>query len=386
MLDGRRLGVRLTERALTISIGDGEVLSWDLGGRLYSVWADGRTWRRGLSGRAWEKGADAAGRRYRRPIDGAALDEVVEGAAARARGALAALAGQDPVIAGRLERAARFDAAAARADSAAFNALYRDVGMLPPDRYLSLVAELTEGCSFHTCTFCDLYHEPFRVRSSEEFSRHLSSVRAFMGDSIALRGRSIFLGAANALALPMPRLLQALDIVADAFGPDRLQVSGFIDPKTAGRRTEADYATLAAHGLGRVYLGLESGHDPLLAFVEKPGTAGDAVRGVAAAKAAGLHVAVIVILGLGGDRFDEAHVADTAGALNAMPLGAGDIVYFSPLVEPAERPYAALAEAAGIRPLDAEAQRAQRGRIRERLAFAGRPPQIATYDVGEFVY
>ena len=61
-------------------------------------------------------------------------------------------------------------------------------------------------------------------------------------------------------------------------------------------------------------------------------------------------------------------------------------MYFSPLVEPAERPYASLAEAAGIRPLGADAQRAQRRRIRERLAFAGAPPQIATYDVGEFVY
>lgn len=385
-LDGLPLGVLLTERALTISISDAEVLSWDLGGRLYSVWAGGRTWRRGLSGRAWEKGADADGRRYRRSIEGAALDDVVERAATRARAAETVLAARDTAIARALGRAAAFDAEAARKDAAAFARLYHDVGMLPPDRYLSLVAELTEGCSFHTCTFCHLYRQPFRVRPAEEFARHLSHVRAFMGGSIALRGRAVFLGAANALALPAARLVESLDLVADAFGARRLEVSGFIDPRTAGRRTVRDFTTLGAHGLRRVYLGLESGHDPLLAFVEKPGTASDAVRGVTQAKAAGLHAAIVVILGLGGDRFDAAHVADTAAALNAMPLGAGDIVYFSPLVEPVDRPYATIAEGAGIRPLTIDEQRAQRRRIRERLAFAGAPPQIATYDVGEFVY
>jgi hypothetical protein len=137
-----------------------------------------------------------------------------------------------------------------------------------------------------------------------------------------------------------------------------------------------------------VYIGMETGYDPLLRWLNKPGDAADVLDAVTTLKAAGLQASVIILLGAGGARFGDGHVRDTAALLNAMPLARGDLVYFSDFVAHADAPYAVLAAAAGIDPLPSAALRAQESAIR--AGFAARdpqhPPQFARYEIGEFVY
>ncbi len=128
---------------------------------------------------------------------------------------------------------------------------------------------------------------------------------------------------------------------------------------------------LADLGLKRVYIGLESGHDPLLQFVKKPGHAADAIETVHAIKAAGINVGVIVLIGLGGDRFVDDHPRDTVAVLNQMSLSAGDLIYFSDLVEEAGTPYPLIAAQQDIRALSADERAAQRAAIRTGLNLNG---------------
>jgi radical SAM superfamily enzyme YgiQ (UPF0313 family) len=148
----------------------------------------------------------------------------------------------------------------------------------------------------------------------------------------------------------------------------------------------AEYRLLSHLGLRRVYIGLESGHDPLLAFVRKPGTGADATETVRTIKSAGVHVGVIVMTGLGGRQFAEGHERDTVAVINAMGLGEGDLLYFSDLVEVPTTSYPALAADAQLGPLTGQERTAQRDRIRAGLRFAAAPPQFATYDIREFTY
>jgi len=373
------------------------VVACDRAGRLYSFWRDGHTWRRGLSGRLLHKWSDDRGRHWEWP-EGVGADAVVDAAASvfqRIHDAVKAVGGRwtpEPEHMRRLEvwaallMGARFTSDNARADAERFARVYAPIGILPPDQYLATVVQATRGCSFTSCTFCDLYHEPYHVRSAFELHQHIEAVLAYLGPSRRLRSRSIFLGAANALAVPMGRLYKMFEVLERQLDARRHGVSAFADAFTGARKTAGDFKALGKLGLRRVYVGLESGHDPLLRFVGKPGRAGDAVETVRALKSAGLQAGVMVMVGLGGDRFADAHVADTLSAVQAMELGSGDVLFFSDLVEVPGTAYPRLAEAGGIRPLSTDERRAQRERLRQNLPFVGPPPKVASYDIREFVY
>jgi radical SAM superfamily enzyme YgiQ (UPF0313 family) len=395
--DGTSYTISLTAHSVAVGVGDETVASWDRGGRLYSLVRDDATWRRGLNGVIVEKRREA-GRRVHRFLAGAAADAVVDEAAAIAKSVSHAMAapvwtwhdGIDAVTAQdartMMTRVSTFGAPAARVDAERFARVYRPVGILPPDQYLALVLQATEGCSFNTCTFCDLYHEPYRVKTAAEFRAHVADVRAYLGESLGLRSHGIFLGAANALAVPMARLVPIFEVLVEDADALRLGVSAFVDGFTGAIKTTRDYRVLADMGLRRVYVGLESGHDPLLEFVRKPATSRAAIDTVRAIKAAGVGVGVIVMTGLGGDRFADAHVADTAATLTAMHLDRGDLLYFSALVEHPHTTYPRLAVNANIRALDGAACEAQRAEMLAAARFDAGGPQTATYDIREFVY
>lgn len=392
--------------SLNVAVNVDTVIVHDRAGRFYSLFKDSHHTRRSLNGQMLQKSSGDAGQhrlgRQRRWLEHNEADQLIDSAAAELRTLLDALPAPDwqwltppdhPTqlrdILTAIERGARFDSAAARLDAARFADVYSPIGMLPPDQYLALVLQATEGCSFNTCTFCDLYHQAFRVKTPAEFRQHIRQVRDYLGDSILLRQRSIFLGAANALAMPMARLVPMLEIVRDEFAPSpenrgRAGVGAFLDAFTGTRKSVDDYRTLASLGLKRVYIGLESGHDPLLQFVQKPGQAQDAIETVHAIKAAGINVGVIVLIGLGGDRFRDGHTRETVTVLNSMGLDTGDLIYFSDLVEEAGTPYPLIAAQHEIRALSTDERAAQRAAIREGLKLNG--AKVSNYDVREFVY
>lgn len=384
-LDAARASISVTDTGLTASRGDRFVVAWDRGGRLYSVFDAGVTSRRGLNGRVLVKWRDEHGERQRRWATEAESRKLVETSSAFAWRLAEVLRGQLPAGAESiLARAARFNPDRAREDVEEFARVYRPIGILPPDQYLSLVLQATEGCSFSSCTFCDFYRDPYRVRTAPDFAAHVAAVRHFLGDSIHLRRRAIFLGSANALAVPTQTLLPIFDVV-DAEFPG-CPVHAFVDGFTGAVKTSADYRALGKRGLRRVYVGLESGHQRLLEFVRKPATVAQAIETVRTIKEASVAVGVIAMIGLGGDRFSEAHIHGTAGAINEMRLGEGDLLYFSELVEEPGNAYARTTAATGIRPLTASERALQRIEIERRLSFPGPPPRIASYDIREFVY
>jgi hypothetical protein len=397
----------LKDSSLSVAINRDDIVACDRAGRLYSVFHAGRHQRRSLNGTILQKWTPPVGTTERQRcwlIDSEA-DQVIDYAAAQFQQLHGALGSPDwewitpPDQSSALddllhviERAAHFNNVVARLDAARFAEVYQPIGMLPPDQYLALVLQATTGCSFNTCTFCDLYQQPFRVKSPDEFRQHMRQVRDYLGASILLRQRAIFLGAANALAVPMPRLLPLFEIMREEFAPSPENgrarmgagVYAFLDAFTGTRKSVEDYRALAELGLKRVYIGLESGHDPLLEFVRKPGHAQDAIETVRTIKAAGINVGLIVMIGLGGDHFAAGHVADTIEVVKRMPLSNGDLLYLSDLVEEPGTPYPRLAQQHDIHALGTDGRSGQRAALRAGLSLPG--VKVSNYDVREFVY
>jgi len=345
-----RIVVVLRPDSVAVSVNAVPSYSFDLGGRLIGAFVAGRSYRRTLDNRLverrWHEPPDEAGPvRQLPPAEASAFLEQTYAAMAALRRSLDA-DGWQPLAAGpaALTTARRaFDLiqqqspAGLEADARRFLAIYQPIAILPPDQYRALVLQATEGCAYNRCTFCHFYKDTkFHRKSLPEFRQHIQAVRDYFGPAIILR-RSIFLADANALVIPQRPLLALLDAVHAAFPIAPADLAGrdlmawraahpggfdglysFVDAFTGRRKTLDDFAALRARGLRRVYVGLESGDDALLDFLGKAGTAADAVQMVARLQAARVAVGVIVLLGVGGVRYNEQHVAHTIAAVNAM--------------------------------------------------------------------
>jgi hypothetical protein len=400
-----RITVKDDALAVTCLGGDEEIFTFDRAGRLFAAWVAQRFYRRGLDGRVLEKfSTREAGHRtaHRRLLSPQEAERLVDHAASAAAEALSRLAHGDAQLlwtasaaqstgeALRLTAAAAaFDAEAARQDVGRFAAVYRPVGILPPDQYLALVIQVTEGCQWNRCTFCTFYQgQPFRAKNGPELDAHIRAVTAYLGEGLSLR-HSLFLGEANALALPTEDLVLRLDLVRTWLAPNGggpREMYAFLDVFSGQHKTAQEFAELRAHGLRRVYLGVETGDDGLLAFLNKPQRSADALAVVQALKAAGLGVGVIVMAGVGGDRYARSHVTQTLQLVNAMPLGVGDLIYLSAFVSHSGTEYERRAAARGVAPLDLLTTQDQIERLRGGLHFTTAGPRIARYDIEEFLY
>ncbi|MGQ9524610.1 MAG: radical SAM protein [Armatimonadota bacterium] len=413
--------------ALTVGLGPTVLYTFDRRGRIHGAFVNGVNYRRGLDGRVLAKWAEGKlRRRYRRELDRDERLAFLERARQAAETALSAVRtrrarlterGPDGAVRDLQELpqedlallggAAEACASEVEGDREKFYQVYRPVPILPPDKYLAIVLQATEGCSYNRCTFCTFYRGvPFRVKGEDEFRHHVQAVKGFLGAAIRLR-RAVFLGDANALAAPHEHVRRLMEVVGEAFNlaPRELSLRGrqmrewmkanpdgmdgvysFLDVFNARRMTTDEFAELADLGLRRVYIGLESGNRDLLRFLRKPGRPEDAVRVVKDLKAAGIAFGVIVMLGVGGRQYADGHVRDTVETLRQMALGLGDIIYFSPFVEEGTE-YEALAAQSGICPLSEEEMSRQRQAIQDAVREGTWEwPAAALYDIREFVY
>ena len=371
----------------------GESYSFDRAGRLIGFFYQGRSYQRALDGRLVErrKPSERPRRRTLPPEEhGRLLAHVFAelGALAEALPRMELTPQDRARFKDALRRALDFGPERLARDGEAFRALYKPVSILPPDQYLALVLQATEGCTWNKCTFCGLYRDrAFHVRSAEAFREHCARVRDFFGEALALR-RGIFLADANALVLGMARLRQVFEIAQEYFrlpeGPR--PVYSFVSAFDVGRKSAEEWRELHALGLQRAYIGLETGDDALLRFLNKPGSVRDAVEAVHALRAGGVAVGVIVMAGIGGDRYAEAHVAHSVEAIRAMALGPHDQVYLSTYVPAPHTEYEALAKAAGIRPLSAEEVQAQLRALQAGARAAAPQTRVAPYLVEGFAF
>ena len=372
--------VRIGAHATTVSADRCAVYTFDLEGRPISWWEGDRTYRRSLASEVHETRREN-GRAFRvlsETETAERFERILEGAR-NARNAVDA-AGQRE----RLDRVLRWSAESLLAEGDRFRAVYSPIPILPPDQYTAVVLQATFGCTWNRCTFCNFYQDrPFRLRPEGEFRDHARKVERLLGQGAALR-RWVFLADGNALALSADRLDPIVRVARDAF-PDR-PLAGFLDVFTGARRPVSDWRRLHDLGLRRVHVGLESGHDPLLAWMDKPGRTVDAVALVRDLKAADLEVGLIFLVGAGGRRFADGHVLDTIRFGRSLPLDRRDLVYLSPFVQHPDSPYSSRADRDGLPTLAVEGIERQYALLRDGIRATHPHVRVARYDLRAFLY
>jgi radical SAM superfamily enzyme YgiQ (UPF0313 family) len=353
-------------------------------GRPISLFDGGDFYQRGLSNAWLHKGRESAAgavHRFRRSLP-------LEQAEARLIQIHADLSSQlsgdgfSPDQAPAVNKILQWTPELLRKQGEQFAEIYQPISILPPDQYLAIVAQLTVGCSFNSCNFCNFFKDrKFQVRSTDTFAKHLEAVKTFLGESAAIR-KGIFLADGDALMTPQPLLLKAMQLLRQAW-PD-LPIYSFMDAFRPKAKSLEQWRELQRGGLNRVYLGLETADPDLLAFLNKPGNPELMQSECHKIKEAGLNLGLIFMVGAGGQPYAQAHFKASTALLNALHLDKHDFIFLSEFIPHPDQPYFEQAKQAGLIPLSE--LELQQEIMRWREALKDLPAKCVPYHLQEFIY
>ena len=184
----------------------------------------------------------------------------------------------------------------------------------PPSEAYSLILQVTNGCSWNNCTFCEMYTQPqkqFRFKSQEDIEKELAAVV-----SSGAPVRRIFLADGDAMTLSFRRLKLIMQAINRYF-PDIQRVSSYCLPRNLKNKTVAELAELNALGLSLFYVGCESGDDLVLERVNKGENFDTSLAALQKIKAAGAKSSVMILNGMGGKKYSEQHAVNSARLMSA---------------------------------------------------------------------
>jgi radical SAM superfamily enzyme YgiQ (UPF0313 family) len=183
----------------------------------------------------------------------------------------------------------------------------------PPAEAASLIFQITYGCSWNRCAFCEMYTtKHFSVRKEEEVIREIELTASAFPET-----RRIFLADGNPMVLSASKLMRILDAIKKHF-PKANRISTYALPGDITAKTIEELATLKNAGLKTLYVGIESGDDEVLKSNNKSETFNSTVDGLLKAKSAGIKLSVMILNGLGGLSYSQQHAENTARLMNIV--------------------------------------------------------------------
>ena len=183
----------------------------------------------------------------------------------------------------------------------------------PPSEAKSLIFQVTLGCSFNECSFCDMYRsKEYSERSWEEVKGEIDLMAKVMPDTTR-----IFLADGDSLNLSTDYMIKIVEYIYQKF-PNLERVSCYAMPMNLLKKNPEELDRMNKAGLNRLYLGIETGNDIILKKVTKGANQKTMIKACDKAKDAGFTLSCMVILGLGGSKYTKENAIDTAKVINAV--------------------------------------------------------------------
>ena len=224
----------------------------------------------------------------------------------------------------------------------------------PPSEAKSLMLRITRNCPWNSCTFCGLYKgQKFSIRPVSHIIKDIDVIRYYVdeiqkimaqsdgaahrqymnlmagqpeSDRMALHAaliwvqggmQSIFLQDANTLIIKPDDLVEILKHVQKSF-PQVERITSYARSHTIARISDDDMARIAAAGLNRIHIGMESACDEVLDFVKKGVDKKTHIIAGQKVKRAGIELSEYFMPGLGGVTLSRENALETADALNQI--------------------------------------------------------------------
>ncbi|TFH70834.1 B12-binding domain-containing radical SAM protein [Gammaproteobacteria bacterium LSUCC0112] len=184
----------------------------------------------------------------------------------------------------------------------------------PPSEWKSLILQVTNGCSWNKCTFCDMYTEPQKRFQPQDLSEIEAQLRNIVEAGYPVY--RVFLADGDAMTLSTRRLNDILDLL-NRWLPHKPRVSAYCLPRNLRNKTVDDLQVLRSKGLSLLYVGCETGDNELLTLISKGESFDSSLDALQKMHAAGIKSSVMVLNGLGGPELSERHALESARLMNA---------------------------------------------------------------------
>lgn len=150
----------------------------------------------------------------------------------------------------------------------------------PPYEASSLLIEATAGCTHHKCKFCTLYDDlPFKFRMSplEVIEADLKEAKGIYRLLPGVNANRVYLTGANPFVLSCDRLMSIAGLIRKYF-PQNQTIGCFARVTDVTLKTDAELAALGQAGYDGLTIGIETGDDEALRFMNKGYKAADIVE------------------------------------------------------------------------------------------------------------
>lgn len=231
---------------------------------------------------------------------------------------------------------------------------YRIGPIRPPSEASSLLLQVTQGCTWNKCKFCNLYrHTKFKAYTvdsvkqdidimaqyAEKAREHRRADGTWDVDSINQElarmpseqqncyytiamwlmngGKNVFLQDGNTLALSGGRLTDVLTYLRSVF-PHIQRVTSYGRAENLSKVSAEEFAELKEAGLDRIHSGYESGSDEVLRLVNKGVTSRQQITAGQNIKAGGLELSVYFMPGLGGKALSQENAKGMANVVSQV--------------------------------------------------------------------
>ena len=214
----------------------------------------------------------------------------------------------------------------------------------PPSEASSLLLRVTRNCPWNRCTFCSIYKkQKFSLRPVADVIADIDSIHRFTTQIqegshsqieatdnlspsdwsaftaarnwLAEGMQSIFLQDADSLVIRPENLIEILRHIKLRF-PQVERITSYARSESVARISDDQLAEIAASGLNRIHIGMETASDTILQMIRKGASKEIHITAGLKTKAAGIELSEYVLTGIGGREFSRDHAIETADALN----------------------------------------------------------------------
>ena len=183
----------------------------------------------------------------------------------------------------------------------------------PPYEAESLRLQVTKGCSHNKCTFCYMYPDvKFSVCPIEEVRADIAEAAEINPDY-----ERVFLEHGDAFVLSADRLLEIADAIHEKL-PKVKTIAMYASIQNIRQKTDDELKKLHDAGIGGLDIGVESGLDEALVYMNKGHTAKEAEEQLKRLTEAGIDYSFNAIIGCAGSDLWKENAEATAELINAV--------------------------------------------------------------------